>query len=194
MILLNGQRYIIDTPFIVDGVQYPANWFRLASWPMREALGFSEVPDEEAYDTRFYSKDSQTGQIAQHPMQQCRDVVANELADIRWNKETQGIIYANSVFDTDNQSKVNYIGALLNAQANPSYTVIWKAKEASNNEPKFITLNASDIITIVGSGMHYISECFNREANLKSQIIAANTLPELLAIDLQSGWPSRIYG
>jgi hypothetical protein len=36
------------------GVQYPANWLRLASPEERAAIGITEVPDPAPYDQRFY--------------------------------------------------------------------------------------------------------------------------------------------
>ena len=40
--------------YVVDQVQYPANWLRNASVEEREALGITEVADPESYDDRFY--------------------------------------------------------------------------------------------------------------------------------------------
>lgn len=51
---LNGQPFNIDVAFTHNGIQYPANWFRLASAEDRAAIGITEVPDPEPYDQRFY--------------------------------------------------------------------------------------------------------------------------------------------
>jgi len=37
-----------------SGVQYPANWLRLASAAEREAIGIRELPDPQQWDQRFY--------------------------------------------------------------------------------------------------------------------------------------------
>lgn len=54
MFLLDGKPLALDAPFTHDGIQYPANWLRLASPEEREAIGITEVPDPQPYDQRFY--------------------------------------------------------------------------------------------------------------------------------------------
>ena len=54
MFLLNGNPLPIDTPFEIDGTQYPSNWLRLTSIAEKNAVGITEVPDPERYDDRFY--------------------------------------------------------------------------------------------------------------------------------------------
>lgn len=54
MFMLNGQPLPIDTPFEVDGTQYPSNWLRLTTLEEKQAIGITEVPDPEPYDSRFY--------------------------------------------------------------------------------------------------------------------------------------------
>ena len=54
MFILDGKPLSPDRAFTYDGIQYPANWLRLASPEEREAVGVTEVPDPPAYDQRFY--------------------------------------------------------------------------------------------------------------------------------------------
>lgn len=54
MFLLNGRPLQLDTPFEHDGVQYPANWLRLASPEDRAAIGITEVTIQPRPDDRFY--------------------------------------------------------------------------------------------------------------------------------------------
>jgi hypothetical protein len=54
MFLLDGRPLSPDVAFTHDGIQYPANWLRLASPEEREAIGIEEVPDPAPYDQRFY--------------------------------------------------------------------------------------------------------------------------------------------
>lgn len=54
MFLLNGRPLPLDTPFEHDGVQYPANWLRLASPEDRAAIGITEVTIQPRPDDRFY--------------------------------------------------------------------------------------------------------------------------------------------
>jgi hypothetical protein len=55
MFLLNGNPLPIDTPFTIDGTSYPANWLRLTSIAEKNAVGITEVEDNQVtYDDRFY--------------------------------------------------------------------------------------------------------------------------------------------
>jgi hypothetical protein len=54
MFILDGKPLSPDVAFTHDGVQYPANWLRLASPEERAAIGITEQPDPPAYDQRFY--------------------------------------------------------------------------------------------------------------------------------------------
>lgn len=66
MFLLDGRPLALDTPFTdpATGVQYPANWLRLASPEERAAIGITEVPDPPAPpDQRFYWGYDAEGQL-----------------------------------------------------------------------------------------------------------------------------------
>lgn len=54
MFILDGRPLSPDAPFEHDGVNYPANWLRLASVDEREAIGITEEPDPAPCDQRFY--------------------------------------------------------------------------------------------------------------------------------------------
>lgn len=55
MFLLNGQPLQLDVPFEIDGTSYPANWLRLTSIEEKNAVGITEVVDQQmTYDDRFY--------------------------------------------------------------------------------------------------------------------------------------------
>jgi hypothetical protein len=55
MFMLNDKPLPLDTPFEIDGTQYPANWLRLTSIEEKNAVGITEVEDTQVtYDDRFY--------------------------------------------------------------------------------------------------------------------------------------------
>ena len=54
MFILDGKPLSPDVAFTHDGIQYPANWLRLASPEERAAIGITEVPDPAPYDQRFF--------------------------------------------------------------------------------------------------------------------------------------------
>ena len=55
---LNGNPLAVDVAFKTsDGIQYPANWLRLATAQEKTDLGIAEVADPTVYDSRFYNGD-----------------------------------------------------------------------------------------------------------------------------------------
>lgn len=54
MFILDGKVLPLDIAFEHDGVQYPANWLRLATVEEREAIGITEVVEQPRPDDRFY--------------------------------------------------------------------------------------------------------------------------------------------
>lgn len=54
MFVLNGKTIALDRSFEHDGVQYPANWLRLASPEERAAIGIEERPNPPTWDQHFY--------------------------------------------------------------------------------------------------------------------------------------------
>jgi hypothetical protein len=87
MFLLDGRPLSPDVAFTHDGIQYPANWLRLASPEEREAIGIEEVPDPQPYDQRFYwgpglPKDHT--QLVEQWTQQTRTTANTLLAPTDW--------------------------------------------------------------------------------------------------------------
>jgi len=54
MLTLNNKTLSYDRAFTHAGIQYPANWLRLATLEERNALGITESADPATYDQRFY--------------------------------------------------------------------------------------------------------------------------------------------
>ena len=50
----NGKPLTLDRPFVVDGVQYPSNWLRMASEADKATLGITWEADPASVDYRFY--------------------------------------------------------------------------------------------------------------------------------------------
>jgi hypothetical protein len=87
MFILNGMPLSPDVAFTHDGVQYPANWLRLASPEEREAIGITEEPDPAPYDQRFYwSPDlpKDHSQLVQQWISQTKATAGTLLAATDW--------------------------------------------------------------------------------------------------------------
>ena len=54
MLTLDNKTLSYDRAFTHAGIQYPANWLRLATLAEKQALGITESADPATYDQRFY--------------------------------------------------------------------------------------------------------------------------------------------
>jgi len=54
MLTLDNKTLSYDRAFTHAGIQYPANWLRLATLEERNALGITESADPATFDQRFY--------------------------------------------------------------------------------------------------------------------------------------------
>jgi len=52
--MLNNNPLPVGRAFTANGIQYPANWLRLASAAEKAAIGITEVADPVRADDRFY--------------------------------------------------------------------------------------------------------------------------------------------
>ena len=92
MFILDGKPLALDRAFTHDGVQYPANWLRLASPAERAAIGITEAPDPPTWDQRFYFGYDQDGklipkdhtQLVEQWTQQTRTTANTLLAPTDW--------------------------------------------------------------------------------------------------------------
>lgn len=89
MFIFNNQPLSPDSAFTdpATGVQYPANWLRLASPEERAAIGITEEPDPAPYDQRFYWKPElpkDHGQLVEQWVSQTRTTANTLLAPTDW--------------------------------------------------------------------------------------------------------------
>jgi len=87
MFILDGKPLSPDVAFTTGGIQYPANWLRLATLEEKEAIGITEIPDPAPYDQRFYwnpdlPKDHT--QLVEQWTQQTRTTAGTLLAPTDW--------------------------------------------------------------------------------------------------------------
>jgi hypothetical protein len=54
MFLLDGKTLTVDTAFTHNGIQYPANWLRHTTLEEKQAIGITEVAEQQRPDDRFY--------------------------------------------------------------------------------------------------------------------------------------------
>lgn len=110
------------------------------------------------------------------------------IADLRYNHEVGGITVNGAVIKTDRESQATITGAYSRAQADSETTVAWKADNG------FVELDCASIIAFGDAVFNHVQACFDHERVLETQVEAAQTWQDIMAIDLEAGWPVDVYG
>lgn len=118
------------------------------------------------------------------------------LADRRWRAETSGFLWnrpeTDEVYyiatDAASQAKIDAERKAAEAGARREGDV-WKCGDQATGLPAYVALTDAEIIDMSTAARTHVSDCFNREAELAAQIMAAEDEAALDAIDINSGWP-----
>lgn len=99
--------------------------------------------------------------------QEQKTIQLNEyLIEYRYRKESGGYLYTDgNRYQTHRESRADWLGVLIQAQANPAYTVKWKHM---GNE--IITLDALTAVDIANKIAAHVAKCFAAEAVVKTNI------------------------
>lgn len=122
------------------------------------------------------------------------DIVKNyrktQLANKRWEIETGGAIINGNTYATDRESQTKYTAvAVAISQADPAtWSINWKT-----NDGTFIVLNAQQMMAVINYVMYHVQNSFNKEYEFQVAIDACTTVEEVLAIDINSGWPPNTF-
>jgi hypothetical protein len=139
----------------------------------------AEAYDEETGECilrRLY--DPETDTDLQPALEFQRTFLIKKLASLRYDAETSGIdIPGIGHVATDRQSQAMLTGALVAA---PNAQTQWKIANGT-----FVTTTPADLAPYV---VAHIQECFANEASLYEQLTAAQTIEDLDAIDITSGF------
>jgi hypothetical protein len=109
----------------------------------------------------------------------------DQLATLRWQKETGGMTFNSMLLSTDAVSQTKYIGAVVGVQIDPLTTLNWKLSDGA-----FVTLDAAAITAVAMAVRGHIQACFDNEATIRATIEIADDQEELDLIDLNVGWPT----
>lgn len=108
--------------------------------------------------------------------ERAREAKRAEIAAARYEAECAGITIQGVEIATDRDSQGLILGAVVQAQTTPGYTVNWKTKQG------FVTLTAEQIIAIATVVRAHVQACFDREAELLPLVDVAETQADLDAI------------
>lgn len=144
----------------------------------RMAETFTETPDPER------NRIVRTWGVVPIPLDEVKAAQKAAATDLRWSKETGGIVIAGVPVATDDRSKTLILGKRAQAQADPAVIFRWKAASGD-----WVDLNGSQIIAIADAVADHVQACFDREGDLHDAIDAAETAEAVLTVDIAAGWP-----
>jgi len=130
--------------------------------------------------------------VAQYETKSVEEYAADlkeETAARRTKHARKPVSYDGSEFDADPTAQQKLTGKLTYAQAagkdsDLAWSVGWKT---ANNS--YVQLSYDDLAAVVQAVNEQVQTAYNNEAQLLAQIEQAETIDELDAIDLTSGWP-----
>ena len=128
-------------------------------------------------------------------LDQAKAQAMSEIAQTRYNVETGGVIVATKYYatDRDSQSAIARASGIVSWKCAATVTRDIKQSDGSTvatvcvSSPEFVSSNMDAVKTAVTA---HVAAAYAREAELMSEINAADSVAALRAIDLTAGWAS----
>lgn len=181
----------------IDLLQYSADWPDRASADERAALGATEIVEDlqpAAYasivDVALVDVDGMPRRryvVEPLSLEDTRTARLADLAALRWAGQ-QTMAWADRQAPADDVTLGRIMAAYQRAQISGSdmtTTVRWKFGAGD-----FADLSINDLVAYgVAIGTH-MQGCYDHEADLSAQLLAAPDRDSLIAIDITAGWPA----
>lgn len=107
-------------------------------------------------------------------VQQQRDTLLQQLARVRWLRETAGVQFLGQTFSTDAQSQTKLLGIFVLAQADEHFQVNWKTQSGA-----FVVLDQAATVQLVQLARAHVQQAFDWEAETQLLIEQAQTEQQL---------------
>lgn len=116
-----------------------------------------------------------------------KETLKEKYSELRWKKETEGIVYNGIEIETDDRTKTTILLKRELLSTTSKTTFSWK------NKGSIFQFDVDDIIKISNAINNYVQECFEIEASLIKQLDLVKNPLDLTKFDLEIQWPSNIY-
>lgn len=187
--------YRSNKSFRLNGFQHPS--LASMSKERREQLGFVPVQRVGSRsDSRYYNnvevRNGATITITAEP-KSVEDVLKakrEDLASLRYQKETAGIDVNGIVVKTDRQSQAMITGASLAAKLAIDEEEPFEIKWLSESGP--VILNAQEVIGLAQAVRAHVQACFDNQIDHLDelhQLSQSGTAQDIIDYDIQTGWP-----
>lgn len=187
---MNDLYVLVDkqSKTIIDHAQsLPENWRNIhglpahndeelsdLSWAGHETLGWICLNNPEILE---YNYDSQWLEFSKSKI---KKIIATQ----RWEKEVTLITIDNDRIQTDERTRLALFLKRELAKQFPNKNFAWKFVDT------YRTITGEELIKIADYLEWYIQKCFDIEVELCTRINLANTLEELINVNLNLNWPS----
>lgn len=150
----------------------------------------SETLDAEFIDGAWYRPIRKFDKRERFTIDVMKELLTEELANVRFNHETSGLMIEGMLVKTDRESQSTVVGAYARALQSADTKVQWKAANG------FIELNAQQIIAFGGKVFDFVQGCFAREQEIAALIDSATTMDQLTACHdiINMNWPDNGKG
>lgn len=183
---LSGKVIVLDTREVRDLGPTPVRVKPGTVLPLREVVPNLAAGEQLA----GYSDSDQVSEVvrtwAKASLATLKALKLAALAERRWLSETGGIMLGGVPVRTDRESSAILTAAYVKASADANFTITnWKVATGV-----FATLDAASIVAIADAVTAHVQSCFDREADLTAEIVAAADAAALSAISIEVGWPA----
>lgn len=171
MFLLNGNPLAVDTAFTNDGIQYPANWLRLATEAEKSAIGITWEADPVRADDRFYW----SGDIN----------LPKNLNDVEEVDKDGNPLYV-QVYDQATESMVNTTKRLVTKGLKSNFIAQVKQTAGSilAQTDWMVTRKVERDVAIPAEVVAYRASVVSKADELEASISAVTTVEQLAGLDL----------
>jgi Domain of unknown function (DUF4376) len=104
-------------------------------------------------------------------------------ADVRWKKETGGIVFRTNPYDSNREAQTQIASAAAAARINPAFTANWKLSNGT-----FLVLNATAMNDLYNALQTFVQKCFTTE----QQTISNASITTTTQVDAAFGF-SNVY-
>lgn len=141
----------------------------------------------ETWEQAWEVVDIRTGMTEEHLAELLTTLRAETKANVaerRWQAEVGGADFNGLRLATDRTSQAMVAGASMLAEVRPELLIDWKTQDG------WVQISNGQIASLsLVVGLH-VQACFRRERELNDEVDAAQTIADILAIDITTGWPS----
>ena len=184
MFLLNNKVLQLGVPFTQNGIQYPANWLNLTTLEEKEAIGITEVAQEQRPDDRFYwVQDKNDGTFTSSP----------KLLIDREEVDANGVPMYVKVYDVATESMIDSTERLVTKGLKSQY--IAQIKDTTNkllaSTDWMIIRKAERGVEIPEATATYRAAVLTESNRLEAAIKSASSIKKFITVVTSQNWPQQ---